>query len=363
MIRYLVKNNFKLMFRNKWNIPILILGPVLVIAILASAFEDLMQSYEGVENFRAGYRMEEESIFGENIEEIKQAGKEAGITFLEYPEGEPKDVMEHNELAGFVEFGEKEYTVYESADFEVEGITLEYFVNRVMAEGRNQALMSMTAKENEASFSLPVEQMEYMPGVSSTDYYGIIYIVYFSWVGIVCAAGILNNEKRYGIGNKFRVAAIPGWKLYCAKLLPNVLVVSVGIGMAAVITSLLYGIHWGNIFLSSLIMLLSIIASSAFGLMLYSIFHNLIITIILLFTSVWFMGFFGGSFETYMYSNYSDTLKNISPIYHVNRALVENSCMGHSSYTGSCIIFMLVITVVCSGIAVAVEGLRKRGRA
>lgn len=363
MIRYLIKNNFKLMFRNKWNIPVMILGPVLVIAILSSAFEDLMKSYEGVEEFRAGYRIEEGSIFGDNIEEIKDAGEEAGITFLEYPEGEPQEMMEHNDLAGFVEFGTDEYTVYESADFEVEGITLEYFVNRVMEEGVNQALQSMTQNEKEDAISLPVETLDYMLAIDSKDYYGIIYIVYFSWMGIICAASILNNEKRYGIGNKFRVAAVSGWKLYFGKLLPDVLVVFAGMGIAAGITSLLYGIHWGNIFLSASLMLLTIMASSAFGLMLYYIFNNLIITIILLFTSVWFMGFFGGSFETYMYSNWSDTVKNLSPIYHTNRALVEISCMGHSSYTGSCIIYMLAITVICSVIAIGVDGLRKRGRA
>ena len=34
---------------------------------------------------------------------------------------------------------------------------------------------------------------------------------------------------------------------------------------------------------------------------------------------------------------------NIMPIYHVNRALVENACMGQSVYTGSSIIYMLAI--------------------
>lgn len=121
------------------------------------------------------------------------------------------------------------------------------------------------------------------------------------------------------------MAAVSRWKLYLAKLLPDVLVVSVGMGIAVGITSFLYGIHWGNIFLSAVLVLLTIMASSAFGFMLYYIFNNLIITIIILFTCVWFMGFFGGSFETYMFSNWPDSVKNLSPIYHSNRALVENS--------------------------------------
>jgi len=33
----------------------------------------------------------------------------------------------HNELAAFVEFTDDQYILYQSADYEVEGITLEYF--------------------------------------------------------------------------------------------------------------------------------------------------------------------------------------------------------------------------------------------
>ena len=85
------------------------------------------------------------------------------------------------------------------------------------------------------------------------------------------------------------MAAVSGWKLYLAKFLPDVLVVSVGMGIAVGITSFLYGIHWGNIFLSAVLVLLTIMASSAFGLMLYYIFNNLIITIIILFINCVFL--------------------------------------------------------------------------
>ena len=59
MIRYLIKNNFKLMFRNTWSVVVMLLGPVLVIAVLSSAFSELMKSYKGVGEFVVGYRMQE----------------------------------------------------------------------------------------------------------------------------------------------------------------------------------------------------------------------------------------------------------------------------------------------------------------
>lgn len=361
MIRYLIKNNFKLMLRNKWIIFVMVLCPVLVSAILSSAFADLLKSYEGVDDFKAGYRMEEGSIWSDSIEIIEEAGAEVGITFVEYPTGEPKEMIENNGLAGFVEFGSEEYIVYRSADFEVEGITLEYFLSNVMGEGANQALQAVFPSLEEESVEIPVQQLDFLPAIDSGDYYGIVYIVYFSWCGIICIANVLSNEKKYGIGRKYQVTAISEVKMYLGKWIPATLVVASGMGVAAVISSILFDISWGNPGISVVILVLSIMASSSFGLMLYYIFHNLAITIIVLFSSVWFMGFFGGSFETYMFSVWSDSVKNLSPIYHVNRALVENACMGHSAYTDSSILYMLVLTLVCSAAAVVAGKVRKRG--
>lgn len=357
MIRYLIKNNFKLMFRNTWSVAVMLLGPILVIAVLSSAFSELMKSYEGVDEFTVGYRIQEAD--NSIIEATKIAGEEAGILFFEYPEGEIKDVMEKNELSGFVEFAENKYTVYTSADYEVEGITLEYFMNKVTNEGLNASLQI----KEQAKIVLPVEQLKYMPAIDSVDYYGIIYIVYFCWCGMICATGVLSNEKKYGIIRRFQVSNISESQNFFGKFIPIVLTVTGGMAIATIITVLLYDIHWGNPFLSTVIVFLMIVAGTALGMMLYNISDSLVITIILQFTIIWFMGFFGGSFETYMFSSTSDLLKQLSPIYHGNRALVELSCMGESSYVASTVIYSLAITVICSIIAIFAGYVRKRGKA
>lgn len=379
MIRYLIKNNFKLMFRNKWVLFTMILGPVIVIACLSGAFADLMKSYEGVEAFRVGYRTEAGSMFTEGMEVIRTAGENAGMTFLEFPEGEPEEVMIHNELKAFVEFGVQTYTVYESADYPVEGMTLEYFLGKIMRTytdhmltemaGMDSVLSEMSSRTNflPAEISvvtdLPVKELEYLPAVSSIDYYGIIEIVYFTWVGIICAANILNNEKKYAIHRKFQAAALSEIRIYLGRWISVVSVVAVGIGIATGISIWLFDVHWGSPAVSCLLMLLTIMASISLGLFLYAVFDHIAITVVVLFVLVWFMGFFGGSFETYMYASWADGVKSLSPIYHLNRALVEHSAMGHSAYTGSAILYMAAITVICSVAALAVGRIRKRGRA
>ncbi len=357
MIRYLIKNNLKLMFRNTWSVVFMLLGPILVIAVLSSAFSELMKSYERVDEFAVGYRVQDENKV--LLESITAAGAEAGILFYEYPEGDIKDVMAKNELAGFVELAVGEYTVYTSADHEMEGIALEYFMNKVMSAGINASLQV----EKQQAIVLPVKQLEYMPAIDSVDYYGIIYVVYFVWCGLICATGVLSSEKKYKIARRFQVSAISESKNYLGKMIPTVLTVAVGMGIVAVITVLLYDIHWGNPPLSALIVFMMIAAGVALGLMFYNISNSLVITIILQFAVVWFMGFFGGSFETYMFSRTSDMLKHLSPIYHGNRALVELSCMGESSYVASSIVYSLAITVACSIIAIFAGDVRKRGKA
>lgn len=241
MIRYLIKNNFKLMFRNTWSIVVMLLGPILIIALLSSAFSELMKSYEGVDTFTVGYRIQAADHAG--IEPMKTAGKESGILFFEYPQGEIKDVMEKNELAGFVEFSENKYTVYTSADYKVEGITLEYFMDKVIDEGINASLQIKEEPE------LPVEQLEYMPAIDSVDYYGIIYIVYFGWCGMICATGVLSNEKKYGIVRRFRVSDISETQNFFGKFIPIVMTVTGGMAIATVITNLLWESCFGRTFL------------------------------------------------------------------------------------------------------------------
>lgn len=359
MIRYLIKNNFKLMFRNTWSVIVMLLGPVLVIMVLSSAFSELMKSYEAVDEFTVGYRGQDTAEISVMTENAKAAGEETGILFYEYPEGEIKDIMEKNQLAGFVEFVENTYVVYKSADYKVEGITLEYFMNKVMNAGVNASLQM----QKQEDIVLPVEELEFMPAVNARDYYGIIYIVYFCWCGIICATGILSTEKKYGIVRRFQVSNISEIQNYLGKFIPTTLTVAAGMAVATAITILLYNIHWGNPILSILIVFMMILAGTALGMMVYNISDSLVITIITQFTIVWFMGFFGGSFETYMFSGISDTLKHLSPIYHGNRALVELSCMGKSNYAASAVWYSLAITLACSAIAIFAGSIRKRGRA
>ena len=357
MNRYIIKNNIKLMCRSWGNILLFIIMPVILIFVLSSAFDTLMKKYEKSE-MTAGYRIEGDGVTEDMIKAMSDVAEENDITLSEYPSGDPEKLIRDNELTGFIVFKDDTYTIYEDKDNEVMGKVLEYFVN-VFYENATASAMGVKTD----SVKLTVEHPDFRAAIESKDYYGIVEIIYFGWCAIVAGAGIFMNEKKYKIRKRYQVANLSPFKEYLGRFIPIVIVASIGTLIAALLTIVLLGVHWGNPFISFLILIVSTAAATALGVMIYNITDNMIATIIIVFTVVWFMGFWGGSFETYLFSSHPMFLKNLSPVYHINRALTELSCMGHSDYMASAIGYCGMLTIGCSIVAIIAGLLRRRGRA
>ena len=390
MIRYLIKNNFKIMFRSAANILMLIVAPLAVIAVLSSAFSALMERYEDVGSLKVGYRIVDEGL-SEQIEDgLKKAATQQDILLIEYTEQDPQELVRSENLSGFVTFAKGSYTVYENEDLKGNGQALEYFLHAVYEQVALQNMemtkalssyqrvpeeslsddSSETGEGSERITEYPmivindysVVKADHMPAVDSTEYYGIIYIAYFSWCTIVCGAGLFSAEKKNRIGNKLRVSGITEFKAYLAKFIPLVLVVIAGMAVATGASIVLFGVHWGSPLWSFLLVVIGITAAMSFGLMIYTIFDNMVITVILVFMAVWTWGFLGGSFETYLFSEMSASIQHLSPIYYLNRSLIELSSMGESDYVWRSLAISGAMTVVCSALAVFAGTIRKRGK-
>ena len=89
------------------------------------------------------------------------------------------------------------------------------------------------------------------------------------------------------------------------------------------------------------------------------IFDKLATAIILMFSLAWIAGFVGGSFECYIYTATPESIRVLSPIYHVNRTLVEFLTDGRSDYTVSAVIYQLAIIAVCSTLGIAFSNKKK----
>ena len=338
MIRYLIKNNLKIMFRSPVNILLYVLCPIVVTAVLVSAFSAMMESYEGTGQFKVGYRVEENSVFDGYMNAIVETGRDNGVTF--------KD----NKLACFAVFGSDSYTIYETQDTKTESGTLQYMLS---------AMVNGVISGDFTKVSFRTEQPFFVTAVNSTDYYGIIYIVYFGWCALVCAAGLFSNEKKHRIDERLRVSNLSVLQQYLARFIPLVAVVSCCIGAAAVIGGVIMGVHWGNIALSAAIVVLSVMAATAMEMLIYELTGSMLASIIISFGIVWILGYIGGSFETYMFSTNPEWLKQLDPIYHENRALVELSTMGHSDYVASAVLILAGMFAVCSLLNLAAGRIRR----
>ena len=362
MIRYLIKNYLKLMGRSPVNILLFIAAPLILIAILSSAFSSLMESYERAESFSVGYVMEEGSDFEAYIDQIKDIGEDNEVYFKEYEGGDPKKLMETDGLLSFVEFQKDDYVVYKRNGSQTEGKITEYILTSFMRNADSYKLAATGAGEV-PEIKLKVDHPDFMPAVDSVDYYGKIEVVYFLWCGIICATRIISNEKKYGIKNKLQVSGLSDLKIYAARLTASCIAVGVGTAIAAVLSIILFDVKWGVPLLSIAIVALMIIAALASEYMLYYITNNIVLTITISFATVWVAGFFGGSFEVYMFADHPEIMKLISPLYHGNRALVELASTGKSDYAMTSVMYSVAMIVICSAVALLAARIRRRGRA
>lgn len=364
MIRYIIKNNVKILMRNFIFVIVLTVAPLLMTAILSSGFSSLMAKHKkDITNFEVAYSLGDDKsspVTEEVMGKMIDFAESSGISFVEINEKDPDKVLEAGTYPAFILFDSEGYKIYQGKDSEVEGKKLEYVLYVAFDKFSDMAVFG--GNEGSSDITLDVKNPKFMKEIDATDYYGIIEIVYFGWCSILVGAILLSAEKKNRIVERFYVSGLDTAKVYFSKYIPLGLVTVFCLEIGVVFEHILNGVHFGNLFITTLIIMLLSFASMAFGLMINAIVDNMIATVIILFTIIWTMGYIGGSFETYMFSWVPDKVKHISPIYHTNRALVELSCNGKSDYVVSAVIYMIAISVICSVIAIFVSYLRRKGK-
>ncbi len=354
----LVKNNLKLMLRSKWILFLMIILPLVTIALLSNAFKQMMDTTNKVEDFKVGYRINTNSAYKDLLLELASSSKSEGVILQEFPDGDISELLKNNTVAVFVDVkDDSHYKIYQSSDKKLEASITEsifhgffYQINDAKTSYEYAAKKGITLDQIPKEVNISREMLAVDPVPSSTDYYGIIYIVYFAWCGMVSLVAVISSERKSAIPRRMLVSHMPKLNYYLGKFLPCTAAIFLEVCVAWILSIFLYGIHWGNVGISLLIIFLISVCSSAFGIVLFQLFNNVAISIVLGFIITWIWGLFGGTFQTYMYALYPRQLVNSSPIYYINRTLVEYSTMGHSDYTGKCL-FILIGCIVFFGLA------------
>lgn len=372
MLLTLVKNNLKLMLRDKVAMLLVIGLPIILIALLSSAFSDLLNKNYTIEPFTVGYSVESGSEIERNLPGFIKNFEKNNIAFSKMTKDEAIEQINNESITAYIDITNSNYTIYKKDGFSINTTIFENSIGSMMyVFDGNKALMSYFQEKgiaiegnsestiNNRSF-VNLETITVDPTPTATQYYGIVEIAYIVWCSMMTVSIVVCNERKYGVTRRICLSNASPLTLFFGKLIPAVITVSIQIGIATLASIILMDVNWGNSpFLSSGIILLEIIASSSIAIVLSIIFKSQSLTNVIIFFSAFFFGFIGGSTQMYMYSYVSDNIAKLSPLYYINRSLVEISTKGSSDYTVKCIVLLLAISVVTIVIGTVITGKRR----
>jgi ABC-2 type transport system permease protein len=333
----LTKNYLKLIFRAKSVLIITIVGALVVIAALTNVFHTLLDQAETHEEFTIGYEMDEDSRYAPVEESLKEGFEEEGMTVIEYSDADPDALIRDEKIDVFIDFEGDSYSIKGRSNDEIDARVVQYVLYNV-----DHMMNGDIGKVEVSSGHIDAREQ-----ADADTYYTIVQTVYFSSLCSVFLCLIYISERKQNIGIRFRSSTAGGVRIYLAKLLACTL--TGWLCMVLVTGGLvlfLFDIKLGCPAVSIGIFLLTILAFTSFGMLFLIIFDNAAASIGLLFMIIWFEGYVGGTFETYMLSSMSQSVKELSPLYYVNRTLVELTVNGQSDYLGRCILFLAVMSVV-----------------
>ncbi|MCQ2532825.1 MAG: ABC transporter permease [Saccharofermentans sp.] len=349
----IIKNYLKLIFRNKVMIIVVPIATVLVVAALANAFHTLLDTNDDVADFKMGYEMPADSkyAFMENI--MMSSFEEQGVETVEYEKADPEEIISKGDIDVFVTFEKDSYHIYGDDKKELQVRIVQYVLFNV--DKRMDTMFVGSSANN-----VKISSLETIKTSEAENYYGIIEIVYFLSLCTVFLSFIFQTERQNSIGIRFRVGNAGSFTRYMSKYI-SCLVIAILIQVVLVsgVVLSLFDVTMGNPVVFFGILILTAIAFTAYGLVFFLLFNNMAVSIGLLFMTLWFAGFVGGTFETYMYTVITEPIKRLSPLYYVNRTLVETSVNGSSSYLGSCIVVLSVLTVVCMLLGIIITSRKK----
>jgi len=353
----LIKNNLKLMLRSKWILVMMTILPVVTILLLSNAFKEMMDTAYKIEPFEVGYHLSDNSAYKDMIPQLKAICEKNNVTLQEYQNVDTTELLQSKTVAVFVEITNDSYVIYQSNDKKTEAAVTEsifssffYQVRGNMTEISYQTQNGLAKLPSISDVNIIHEVLATDPVPSSTDYYGIIYIVYFAWCGMISLSAVISSERKSAISKRMRISHMSKFSHYIGKLIPCAIATFLESSIAWILSVFLLDIHWGKIWACIGIMILISLAASAFGMVLFQLFKNAAISIVTGFIIIWTAGFWGGSFQTYIYANTPQRLVELSPLYYINRTVVEFSTKGYSDYAGKCILYLVAIIVIC-GIA------------
>ena len=357
MLLILIKNNLKLLLREKITWIFMLILPVLLIMVLSSAFTGMLDETYEMKELKVGYILEENSLIEESFNEFIEGFTENKINLNQMNKEDAIKELKSEEIVAFLEINDDKYTIYKNNSESIEESIFESVFSSVMySYDSRKALMELLYKTASAvdvvagegdTGLVNVEVLDTEPMPSAIVYYGIVELVYVIWMSMTISATMVNYERRASVSERIWISNVKSSTIYFGKLISTILCVVIQIGISAAVATITMDINWGdNPILIVGVILLEILAASSIGIMLATFIKSEAVVNVLCVLSAFVFGFIGGSFQTYMYNFVSDKIANLSPLFHINRTLVQIAVKGYSEYTFMTVILLALLFVV-----------------
>ena len=340
MLWTMIKNNLKLMFRSKLIIVLVVISPILVMAALSNAFGELLQSDYELENIKIGYYTQTNSKLDMFLNDSSKTLEDEQIILEKHGLDDGKTLVSNGSIDAFVYEEDEQVKVFSLREDSIPTEMCQYIVSQFYTECGNLGAKDIV--------SIKGKKIESLKLSSAGNYYGIIETVYFLFCGMLFLTSVVQSERKNRISQRFVAAPTNPVLIYLSKLIPCAIMVVLETAISMVFAAIMFDTNWGNFPVTLGIIGLAILAACAYGITCLYLVKNLAVSVILLFSTVWTWGFLGGSFETYMFSAIPEKIKCFSPLYYVNRTLVEFSTMGKSDYAIRCVIVLIGMFAVFS---------------
>ncbi len=378
MLFTLVKNNTKLLIRSKVGFIFMCLLPIALIFILTSAFSGYMGEKVEIESFSVGYSITSKSYTKDYFDVLKKEFEGQGMFLTLMDKEEGIKALASDKIVSYIVLGDELCTIYNKEGIDIKAMIFESSLQAGMAplDGfkivRNYTAERQMNLDVQRSFQwdelskrsrlslIKREKLAADPVPKAKDYYGIVQIIFIIWFGVSSAVTLSTIERKNKILARISLTNVRPITLFLGKFIPNSISTSIQVGIAIIVSTLLLKVNWGEYpALSFGLLLMQVMAVSAFGTMLTVMIKNSTIITLFMYMGAFTFGFIGGSFQTYMYNFIDERIVRLSPLYYMNRTLVELSTKGESAYLMTTFIMLLIIIIVSVSIGLSLMYIRR----
>ena len=327
-----------------------LVGMIATTAAVANAFHTLLDKADDAQGFKLGYTVVQGSKYELVIDTLMDELEKEDIVAQEYSSAD----AESGEQDVFVTFDKDSYSIVGSEKKSIETRIIQYSLFNV--ERNMNAFMSGGLKSVELNDS----ELSTTETPDAENYYCHAFICCFLSISPIFLSVIYYDDRKNRIWQRYKTGKAGSVSVYLGKYLASFITTMVVFPLLGTLAfCLLFDMKPCNLFIFGGLLALAGLGFTAFGMLFFIFFRQPAVSIGTMFLILWFVSYLGGVYETYIYCSIPETVKRLSPLYYLNRSLIELSVNGKSDYVIPCVIIMISMTVVFSAIGMIATRMKK----